>query len=164
MLQMQHHFLCNISCVAIAASIGNSLKYTTSTDVTCVDCHIWFNCFSSVAIGFTLKGVNYPNGSTVLRTDIGEGDDALLCTTDRVGCCSGTGRAGEFYFPNGTKVPIPGGFPSVHSYYRNRGVGFICLHRRPHGYETGRFSCEIPDQTDGIFINVGMFKMVNISC
>ena len=30
LLHMQHHFLCNISYVAIAMSMGKSLKYTTS--------------------------------------------------------------------------------------------------------------------------------------
>ena len=29
MFHMQHHFLCNISYVVIAASMGESLKYTT---------------------------------------------------------------------------------------------------------------------------------------
>ena len=33
MLHMQHHFLCNISYVAIAMSMGKSLKYTTSSVV-----------------------------------------------------------------------------------------------------------------------------------
>ena len=30
LLHMQHHFLCNISYVVIAMSMGKSLKYTTS--------------------------------------------------------------------------------------------------------------------------------------
>ena len=65
------------------------------------------------ALGFVLNGVNYTNGSTVLRTDIGEGDAALQCTTDRDGCCSGYERAGDFYFPNGEQVPILGNDPSI---------------------------------------------------
>ena len=36
MLHMQHHFLCNISYVVIAESMGESLKYTTNVHVcTC---------------------------------------------------------------------------------------------------------------------------------
>ena len=100
----------------------------------------------------------YPNGSTVLRTDIGEVDSALQCNTDRVGCCK-TFAHGEFYFPNNTLVPIPGEDLSIRTYYRNRSVGFIRLHRRPNGHETGRFRCEIPDASGilvNLFINVGM--------
>ena len=33
MLHMQHHFLCNISYVVIAESMGKGLKYTTSDNV-----------------------------------------------------------------------------------------------------------------------------------
>ena len=40
------------------------------------------------ALGFVLNGVNYSNGSTVLRTDIGVGDAALQCTTDSTTCCT----------------------------------------------------------------------------
>lgn len=53
-------------------------------------------------LGFYLNGVAYPNGSTVLRTDIGEGDDALQCTTDSTTCCSNISpemHSGQFYFP-----------------------------------------------------------------
>ena len=110
------------------------------------------------ALGFVLNGVTYPNGSTVLRTDIGEGDAALWCTTDRDGCCIPPGRAGEFYFPNGTQVPIRGVDPSIHTYYRNRGFGFIRLNRRSVAMETGQFRCEIPDASGtsvNLYINIG---------
>ena len=95
----------------------------------------------------------------MLRTDIGENDTALQCTTDRVGCCSAV-RAGQFYFPDGTQVPFLGPDPSVRTYYRNRGTGFIRLNRRPNGDETGQFRCEIPDPSGtlvNLFINVGTF-------
>ena len=97
----------------------------------------------------------------MLRTDIGEVDSALRCNTDRAGCCNIFGRAGEFYFPNGTLVPVPGEDLSIRTYYRNRSEGFIRLHRRPNGHETGRFRCEIPDVSGtlvNLFINVGMYK------
>ena len=83
---------------------------------------------SAGRVGFYLNGVAYPNGSTVLRTDIGEGDTALLCTTNKITCCSNIHpemRAGEFYFPNGTAVPIM--FPAFSGYYRNRGSQLIRL-------------------------------------
>ena len=110
-------------------------------------------------LGFTLNGISYPNGSTVLRTAIGEGDAALLCTTDSVDCCiSSIGRAGEFYFPNGTQVPIAADV-TIHSYYRNRGDGFIRLNRRSNVVVTGEFRCEIPDASRtlvNLFISIGV--------
>ena len=114
-----------------------------------------------IGLGFVLNGVTYSNGSTVLRTDIGEGAAALLCTTDKVTCCTnalGETRAGEFYFPNGTWVPRLGYDPSIHTYYRSRGSRFISLNRINNGMETGQFRCEIPDAsgtTVNLFINIG---------
>ena len=40
LLHMQHHFLCNISYVAIAMSMGKSLKYTTNVYVV----HVLYMC------------------------------------------------------------------------------------------------------------------------
>ena len=110
-----------------------------------------------IGLGFVLNGVSYPNGSTVLRTDIGEGAAALRCTTDRADCCSII-RAGEFYFPNGTMVPVLGADPSIRTYYRSRGYGFIRLNRRDNAMETGQFHCEIPDASGtlvNLFISIG---------
>ena len=105
-----------------------------------------------IGLGFVLNGVSYPNGSTVLRTDIGEGAAALQCTTDRADCCSII-RAGEFYFPGGTQVPTLGPDPSIRTYYRSRDSGFIRLNRINNGMETGQFHCEILDAS-GIFVNL----------
>ena len=119
------------------------------------------------ALGFVLNGVTYSNGSTVLRTDIGEGDAALQCTTDRAGCCrpiDGT-AAGEFYFPSGAQVPTLGTDPSIRTYYRNRRIGFIRLNRRSVATETGPFRCEIPDAsgiTVNLLINIGVLCYNNI--
>ena len=99
----------------------------------------------------------------MLRTDIGEREAALQCTTNRAGCCRGSGRAGEFYFPDGTQVPTLGINPNIRTYYRSRGEGFILLHRRSTGLETGRFRCAIPDASGtllNLFINIGMLKFL----
>ena len=79
-------------------------------------------------LGFVLNGLSYSNGSTVLRTDIRENDTALQCITDRVGCCgrSDGGRAGEFYFSDGTLVPTSGN-DLTRTYYRNRFSGGLDL-------------------------------------
>ena len=114
---------------------------------------------SGSGLGFVLNNVSYPDGSTVLRTDIGEEDAALLCTTDNVYCCTGVGRVGEFYFLDGTWVRILGySVDLTGAYYRNRISGAIRLNRRPNGTITGQFRCEIPGASGilvSLFINVG---------
>ena len=82
----------------------------------------------------------------MLRTDIGESDAALQCTTDSTTCCSNIPserRAGEFYFPSGSVVPIRAA--ATNGYYRDRGSQLIRLNRQPTGVMTGQFHCEIPD-------------------
>ena len=69
--------------------------------------------------------------------DIDEGDDALLCLTNYTDCCQGydTGEMlsalGNWYFPNGTKVP----YEAVNrisgekwDFYRDEGIGwwYVC--------------------------------------
>ena len=132
------------------------------TDVFVLCVFICFNTYILTAHRFVLNGVTYPNGSTVLRTVIGEEANALQCTTDRADCCRGGdgAAAGHFYFPNGEQVPILGNDASIRTYYRNRGTGFIRLNRRSVATETGQFRCEIPDASGtlvNLFINIGMF-------
>ena len=59
----------------------------------------------------SLNGTTITNNSIVLLRNIGEGAAALLCTTDRTACCTGTGRAGEWLYPDGRRVPIMGPLP-----------------------------------------------------
>ena len=98
----------------------------------------------------------------MLRTDIGEGAAALLCTTNSTTCCTiSTGmRIGAFYFPNGAYVPIPAGrLP----YYSIRGTSMISLHRRYTTAQTGKFRCEIPDASGilvNLFINIGIIYLL----
>ena len=50
----------------------------------------------------SLKGTEYGNNSLIKMEDIGEGDEALICSTSFRPCC-GTppNRFGEWYYPNG---------------------------------------------------------------
>lgn len=95
----------------------------------------------------------------MLRRDIGEGTNALQCTTDRMFCCSNSGgemRAGNFYMPDGGVVPPLG--IAVNGYYRSRGSMHITLNRQPTGTITGQFRCEIPDASGmnvDLFITIG---------
>ena len=81
-----------------------------------------------------------------LVSDIGEGGGALLCKTDLVECCrSPPNRFGEFYYPNGTKVPI---MALGDAFYRNRGLQEVRLNRRAGTTSpTGSFRCEVLDAT-----------------
>ena len=73
-------------------------------------------------------------------------NDALRCITDRKPCCRNeNNRAGEWFFPNGTMVPVSGPF------YRNRGPGdgTVNLNRVNTNVmsPTGLFCCVVPDAT-----------------
>ena len=111
-------------------------------------------------LGFYLNGIAYPNGSTVLRTDIGEGENSLQCVTDSTTCCTNTPpemRAGEFYLPGGDIVMILD--RTTNGYYRTRGTRHIGLNRQSTGTITGQFRCEIPNASGtkvNLFINIGM--------
>ena len=76
--------------------------------------------------------------------DIGEGDDALLCVTDLHNCCRAPyskTAIGNWFFPNGTRVPSSG---NNWDFHRTRGNMVVTLHRRRGGVE-GIYWCEIPD-------------------
>ena len=130
-------------------------------------CPMFLSMEVAGTIGFYLNGVAYPSGSTVLRTDIGEGAAALQCTTDSTTCCAnapGETRAGQFYFPDGSQVPIMG--VTTSAYYRSRGSRMIGLNHRSNipTQPTGQFHCEIPDAngtTRNLFINIGMLIIIN---
>ena len=100
----------------------------------------------------------YDNNSIININLIGEGFEgvgstdggALECHTDDTTCCrgidnppNGTGR-GEWYYPNGTVVPPPGGDTE---FYRTRGHMVIRLNRLgviASLHQTGVYRCEIP--------------------
>ena len=98
--------------------------------------------------------------------DIGEGEDALLCNTDKVMCCTnqnGESRAGEWYYPSGNSVDIEvvDMKQEQDEFYRDRGTQVVRLHRREGRIvERGRFQCKIPDAGDTIqfiYVHIGRF-------
>ena len=104
-----------------------------------------------------LRGIPYQNNSNVTLEDIGEDDDALLCITNLTACCrsdnTGGNVSGNWFFPNGTRVPS-----SVKNwdFHRSRGQMVVRMNRRRGGVE-GIYRCEILDAmnvTQTIYIGV----------
>ena len=94
-------------------------------------------------VWFSLRGTTYQNNSCVTLEDIGEGNDALLCITNLSACCKRDGSAlGNWFFPNGTKVPSNGIWWDF--FYRTRGQMKLSLNHIGGGV-SGIYSCEIPD-------------------
>ena len=122
--------------------------------MVCCNCQNIVHYIYLSSLGMSLKGQPITNNSVVLLQNIGEGDaGALLCTTDRTACCAGDNKAGEWFYPDGRKVPIMNPAPAApEPYYRNRGISLIRLNRRPNQglsvMYTGVYCCEIPDQND----------------
>lgn len=116
----------------------------------------------------SLHGVVIANNSYVNVNHIGDEDrDALLCHTDKLNCCTnmiGQQRAGEWYYPNGTRVGTVGyniytGHTSY--FFRSRGTQTVLLRRKSYPSETGKFCCEVPNAYDfiqSICANVGMLS------
>ena len=84
----------------------------------------------------------------MILEDIGEGDDALLCVTNQTDCCRppytgdmGPKALGNWFFPNGTRVPSSG---LQWDFHRTRGQMVVRLQRRRGGAE-GIYRCMIPD-------------------
>ena len=96
-------------------------------------------------VWFSLKGTTYQNNSNVILEDIDEGADALLCMTNLTTCCGvadgGESVRGNWFFPNGTRVP---GHSEKWDFYRTRGQMMVYLGRR-RGEAEGIYHCEIPD-------------------
>ena len=96
-------------------------------------------------VRFSLNGITYQNNSLVTLEDIGEGDNALLCLTDLTACCQAGSTSGSslgnWFFPNGTRVPASS---TQWDFHRTRSQSVVRLQRR-RGGEDGIYHCEIPD-------------------
>ena len=118
------------------------------------------------------RGNEINNGSVLSIESIGEGSMALVCNTTNENCCrSPKSKRGEWYYPNGTLVPLLG---DNYRFYRNRSSrGEVFLHQRRihvHSSRTGIYCCEIPDRNDNcginqkLCVNLGTFSITVYSC
>ena len=111
-------------------------------------------------VRFSLNGITYQNNSIVTLEDIGKGGNALLCITDQTACCRPPYTdsiwqlaIGNWFFPNGTRVPVSN---RQWDFHRTRGQSVVHLLRR-RGGEEGIYHCTIPDAvnvTQTIYIGV----------
>jgi hypothetical protein len=115
---------------------------------------------AAAGVKLSLNGTFIANNSYVDIDDIGEGDDALLCHTNKTKCCGSPFRIGEWYYPNGTRVVDLLQVWSQDEFYRNRGTQVVRLsHRQGTFTERGRFRCDIPDtrnDVQSIYAYIGM--------
>ena len=114
----------------------------------------------SPGVRFSLNGTTYQNNSIVTLEDIGEDDDALLCVTDLTTCCqpSSVNARGNWFFPNGTRVPSSG---VKWDFHRTRGQSVVLLQRRQGGVE-GIYHCMIPDAMNvDQTIYIGVYNRTN---
>ena len=107
-------------------------------------------------VRFSLTGTIYQNNSIVTLEDIGEGDDGLLCRTDITDCCRPphTDKVlGNWFFPNGTRVPSTG---SQWDFHRTRGHSVVRLLRR-RGRADGIYRCETtvpPSDAENVILTI----------
>ena len=107
-------------------------------------------------MGKTLADHDYVDISQV--GNMMNGSDSVQCRTDLSTCCSddqGSHR-GDWYFPNGTRLPIPGGRPPIVEFRQAQRVDL----RHNSGTEpTGIYRCDIA--TDAVHDN-GMRETIYV--
>ena len=122
--------------------------------------------FVAEAVGLSLNGTIIANDSYVDVDDIGVNETGLLCHTNKTTCCGNDmsqTRAGEWYYPNGSKVRTMG--ESSEEFFRNRDTQVVRLNNRQGEFtQRGRFQCKIPDEAgtmQTLYVKIG--KSLDIS-
>ena len=142
-----------------------------------------------VGISLQLYGIPIPNNSLVDLDDLlcrtpttlnsdpptnsNDGAQTLMCITDLVECCE-IQELGNWYYPNGTRVPSSTGAYEFATFLANRGQNEVINGQQLHAYgsvrlfrrwsrppERGSFRCELPNAADP---NTTQTLYVNIQC
>ena len=104
---------------------------------------LWSLTLSQQTVPYlSFMGQTLPDHSWVDISQVGIGHD-LYCHTDLQTCCSGRQgqHRGDWYFPNGERLPTPGGGNIVEARIAQR----VDLRHRNHVNEpTGIYRCDIP--------------------
>ena len=108
-----------------------------------------FKFFPSTGhVYFEFRGQQISNNGKVPLALVGEQENGILCKTDKLDCCGVPiiNRHGEFYYPNGTAVPIE---EYGARFYRGRHDQLIRLSKRSGVTSPkGTYRCWIPDMND----------------
>ena len=118
-------------------------------------------CFSMTDVYLNLSGSIIPNHGYVVISGIGTtGDDtALLCHTNRPPPTGSISSGGDWFGPDGTKVPNIGN--AVPGFRRNRGPMVVRLYRdtATGSPAEGIYYCQIRDSTDTLqALHVGLYN------
>ena len=100
-----------------------------------------------IGVQLTFKGTIYRNNSLFFLNELG--NNVLQCISDKAGCCVPPNRFGEWFYPNGSKIP-PEYYGTV--FYRNRGHdGDVNLNYHTTHQDippTGNYCCRVPNAAD----------------
>ena len=97
----------------------------------------------------SFMGQTLANHSYVDISQVGTGSDAVYCHTDLSTCCSGAQalHRGDWYFPNGDRLPIPSG--TAGHIFESRIDQRVDIRRINNANEpTGIYRCDIA--TEGV--------------
>ena len=100
--------------------------------------------------GTTLANHSYVNLSLV-GNDIATSSDSVQCHTDLTTCCTrGDGvHRGDWYFPDGTRLPFSGDGYDIRLFYENRTAQIVDLRRRNNPTSpVAIYRCDIPTNAD----------------
>ena len=110
-----------------------------------------------------LNGDRHGNNSIVDPDNIGEGNQALFCLTDRLNCCLSSGDVsaqGLWYDSNDIEYPNQAGLTDLTGFYRRRGESTLALNKMGEvDIGSGEMvRCELPNAA-GIMQNIyiGLF-------
>ena len=102
-----------------------------------VHCQQTFPYISFGLIGYPLADHSYVDLSTV--GSAGDNSDSVVCHTDLTTCCS-SGQGGDWYFPNGDRLPIAGRSVPIGE---SRGAQIAVIRRTTATGPTGIYRCNV---------------------
>ena len=148
-----------LPCPFAHVVLQTSSKYRYVNSFPILNFNLLWHFLTGTAEGvrFFLRGITYQNNGLVALEDIGEWSNALLCVTDKTACCQHPYTAqGNWFFPNGTRVPSVVVNNTWWDFYRIRDQMIVFMNRRRGGVN-GIYRCEIPDAmnfTQAVYIGV----------
>ena len=109
-----------------------------------------------------LNSDSYGNNSALILTDIGEGDNALICLSDSTQCCRGADNPnggtplGNWYFPDGSVVRNSDMGGDI---YIARDTSEVRLNRRNNAQSPGGvYRCEARGNTQTTLVDLQTCK------